>query len=1108
MKAIIFFLFFTVLTVSTVHGQIKIGDNPQNIDASSVLELESTSKVLVITRVTTLEMEAITPQRGGMVYNTDTECINYYDGTQWINLCDAIDFSITNDPIINGRSTIEITETAGSINLEVAKNSILGDNIIDGGIGPDDIQDNSITQEKLAAESVGSSELRQNSVGSEEIRDGSIAPADIANSVPGQVLTTDENGIVQWEDSDGLYDLTFNKLDTTLTIARSTIAGISTISLGALIGSDDQQLDLTDNILSIENDPNTVDLSTYLQELSINPAGTEISLTNGGTISLPPGTVDTDEQQLSIIGNTISLTNGGSVDLPEGTVDTDEQQLSIVGNRISLTDGGFVDIPEGNLSLDDGFIFVGNAASEPTPFAVGGDVTMNNIGEFTIEEAAVTPLKIEPATGLLTDVQVLTTTTGGVVEWADYTPGGGGGTDQNASEVEYDNTTSGLTAVNAQAAIDELVDNGLVDTNTTNSTLTITDEDVDGTDDSLTITDSAGDTVSILLSEFNSGTGSDTNTTVSTLTLTDEDVDGTDDSLTITDSEGDTVSILLSEINSGTDDNTTNTTFTLTDTDADGEDDTLTLTDSDNNTVDVLLSEIDSNTTNTAFSLTDTDADGEDDTLTLTDSENNTVDILLSELNSGANTTNTAFSLIDTDADGEDDTLTLTDSDNNTVDILLSEIDSNTTNTAFSLTDTDADGDDDTLTLTDSDNNTVDILLTDIDTNTINTAFSLTDADADGDDDTLTLTDSENNTVNILLSEINSGANTTNTSFSLTDANTDGTDDTLTLTDSENNTVNIALTDIDTNTTNTAFSLTDANTDGTDDTLTLTDSENNTVSIPLADISTGTTNATLTEDGINLILTDSEGDFITIPLANIDTRYTAGAGLELSTTNVFSIATGSIQGSLNGGGVPSMIIPNSIGQGDIGFDAIGSGEILGNAVGLSEMKDDSVGSDEIIDDSITNADIGTGIDGNKIIPDFGTQNIVTTGGLSVGDDILLNGNAVVPDYVFQKYFLGNSILNPNYEFNDLAEIEAFVKKNNHLPGIQSAAAVKEQGFWNVSESSRVNLEKIEELFLHTIEQEKKIKELQSANTNMSTELEELKAQMAEIKTMLLEKQNN
>ena len=151
---------------------------------------------------------------------------------------------------------------------------------------------------------------------------------------------------------------------------------------------------------------------------------------------------------------------------------------------------------------------------------------------------------------------------------------------------------------------------------------------------------------------------------------------------------------------------------------------------------------------------------------------------------------------------------------------------------------------------------------------------------------------------------------------------------------------------------------------------------------------------------------------------------------------------------------------------------------------------------------IGNGNVGIGV----IAPE---ENLHVDGNIRTDGSFLSNDDVIgVPDYVFQKYFLGNSILNPNYEFQSLAEIEAFVKENNHLPGIQSAAAIKEQGFWNVSESSRINLEKIEELFLHTIEQEKKIKELQSANTNMSTELEELKAQMAEIKTMLSEKQND
>ncbi len=300
MKAVIFFFLCTFFTLPTVFGQIKIGDNPQNIDGASVLELESSSKVLVITRVTTAQMEAIAPQRGGMVYNTDTACIHYFDGAQWINLCDAVSFTITNDPIINNRSTIEITQSEGGYNLEVAKNSILGDNIVDGGIGPDDIQDNSIGQDKLAAESVGSSELRENSVGSEELRDGTIVPTDIANTDPGRVLTTDENGIVQWEDANAIYSLTFSKIDTTLSITRSTAPGENSVNLTGLIGSDDQILTLTPELLLQIEDGNEIDLSvlnnsgTDEQTLATTNAPGNISISNGNTITLNVNDADAD----------------------------------------------------------------------------------------------------------------------------------------------------------------------------------------------------------------------------------------------------------------------------------------------------------------------------------------------------------------------------------------------------------------------------------------------------------------------------------------------------------------------------------------------------------------------------------------------------------------------------------------------------------------------------------------------------------------------------------------------------------------------------------------------------------------------------------------------
>ena len=74
---------------SLAFAQVKVGDNINTIDGSSLLELESTTKALVLTRLSTAEMTAITPLNGALVYNTDINCVHYYNGSTWINLCDT-----------------------------------------------------------------------------------------------------------------------------------------------------------------------------------------------------------------------------------------------------------------------------------------------------------------------------------------------------------------------------------------------------------------------------------------------------------------------------------------------------------------------------------------------------------------------------------------------------------------------------------------------------------------------------------------------------------------------------------------------------------------------------------------------------------------------------------------------------------------------------------------------------------------------------------------------------------------------------------------------------------------------------------------------------------
>ena len=88
-----------------------------------------------------------------------------------------------------------------------------------------------------------------------------------------------------------------------------------------------------------------------------------------------------------------------------------------------------------------------------------------------------------------------------------------------------------------------------------------------------------------------------------------------------------------------------------------------------------------------------------------------------------------------------------------------------------------------------------------------------------------------------------------------------------------------------------------------------------------------------------------------------------------------------------------------------------------------------------------------------------------------------------PDYVFESYYDGSSEFNKDYTLPTLEEVEAFVKANKHLPGVQSRADIDAAGRWNISENIRTNLEKVEELYLHTIAQEKEIKALKAENAH-------------------------
>ena len=68
----------------------------------------------------------------------------------------------------------------------------------------------------------------------------------------------------------------------------------------------------------------------------------------------------------------------------------------------------------------------------------------------------------------------------------------------------------------------------------------------------------------------------------------------------------------------------------------------------------------------------------------------------------------------------------------------------------------------------------------------------------------------------------------------------------------------------------------------------------------------------------------------------------------------------------------------------------------------------------------------------------------------------------------------------DYQLRPLSEVETFIKVNKHLPEIKSAQEMQENGV-SMNELQIQLLQKIEELTLYILQQEKRIRELEQVN---------------------------
>lgn len=90
----------------------------------------------------------------------------------------------------------------------------------------------------------------------------------------------------------------------------------------------------------------------------------------------------------------------------------------------------------------------------------------------------------------------------------------------------------------------------------------------------------------------------------------------------------------------------------------------------------------------------------------------------------------------------------------------------------------------------------------------------------------------------------------------------------------------------------------------------------------------------------------------------------------------------------------------------------------------------------------------------------------------------VDGTIVSKKEIVQISSWADKVFQKNYHLMPLSEVEAYVAKNKHLPEIPSESEVIENGV-DVAEMNKLLLQKVEELTLHLIEQEKKIKKLEA-----------------------------
>ncbi|WP_228460421.1 hypothetical protein [Chryseobacterium gallinarum] len=138
---------------------------------------------------------------------------------------------------------------------------------------------------------------------------------------------------------------------------------------------------------------------------------------------------------------------------------------------------------------------------------------------------------------------------------------------------------------------------------------------------------------------------------------------------------------------------------------------------------------------------------------------------------------------------------------------------------------------------------------------------------------------------------------------------------------------------------------------------------------------------------------------------------------------------------------------------------------------------------------------------NEFNASFGAINFITNKKVQLAikpnGNALLNGKFEAKEIKVTSSPTADFVFDENYDLPRLEDIEKHIKEKKHLPEIASAKMMEKEGV-NVGEFQIKLLQKIEELTLYSIEQNKQIKQLQEENKTLKSESEEINKKLHHI----------